>query len=124
MRCQVVNRKQVLSERYIAHDIFDLWRARMASRHQITVLDAEPHLWIAEPEQQRTRPFTRSARRQARVYRLHAQVFDPTNGVTADVVRYAPQNDLDRVKQSLTQRLDTSTSSYDLHVETGLAVAS
>jgi hypothetical protein len=84
--------------RYVPLEIFGLWEHLMATRHGFRVCERSASVWV-EVDEGRAPGQARS--RGDRVTELCLFVFDAREGMLHRTCRYAPTEDLERVRQVL-----------------------
>ena len=89
MRCQVANRYQEASVRYIELDAFKLWEYLMTHKHGLKVGEPTLCLWVDDNEYRRNaNVFDRAGEVEA-VNRIVVDLFDDEYGFSQTVTRYA-----------------------------------
>ena len=126
VRCQVNNRAQELSVRFVEHSLYRLWQYMMANKHQLRVQQASVCLWLPEAEwEQQARLFERAGEVEL-VQRLAIAIYDDSHGFCNTMQRFVLESDSQRVQNLLLARIPEATRStgdFAMEVETGYAVA-
>ena len=126
VRCQVNNRAQQSSVRFVEHSLYRLWQYMMANKHQLRVQQASVCLWLPEAEwEQQARLFERAGEVEL-VQRLAIAIYDDAHGFCNTTQRFVLEGDSQRVQNLLLARIPDVTrrsGDFAMEVETGYAVA-
>ena len=101
VRCVVVNSDGELSQRYVEHNLFHLWRYVMEHRHQVEVLRSEHCLWLPAAEYERQRAYFDQTGRIEMVDRIHVAVFEPDSGIVHAQQRFVALEDASIATEAL-----------------------
>ncbi len=97
VRCQVVNRYQESSIRFVEIGAFKLWEYLMTNKHGLRVGDPGLCLWIADNEYQANANVFDRAGSVEEVDRIVVELFDREYGFSHTSTRYARRNETERV---------------------------
>ena len=97
VRCQVVNRYQETSVRFIEIGAFKLWEYLMTTKHGLKVGEPSLCLWIDDSEYEpNANVFDRAGDVEA-VNRIVVELFDREYGFSQTTTRYARSSETDQV---------------------------
>lgn len=125
VRCVVVNADGELSQRYVEHNLFHLWRYMMEHRHQVEVLRSEHCLWLPAAEYERQRAYFDQTGRIEMVDRIHVAVFDPDSGIVNAQQRFAALEDSGIATDSLLRQYpeaQRTSADFAFEIDSGVAV--
>ncbi len=121
--CQVRNAAGQISERFVDHSEYSLWRFLLEEKHHLNVLGQQACVWVPEEQHRRNENlFSHTAYRQS-VSRVIHQCFDEPNGVTEHRVRYVPTRELDDVAAILEAHFVKQHDYSVLDIEAGAAIS-
>jgi hypothetical protein len=101
MRCQVANRYQEASVRFIELDAFKLWEYLMTHKHGLKVGEPTLCLWVDNDDYERNANVFDRAGEVEPVNRIVVDLFDAEYGFSQTVTRYARAGEFERVIEIL-----------------------
>ena len=107
VRCEVVNRRQESSVRFIEIDAFKLWEYLMTAKHGLKVGQPSICLWIHDNEYQRNASVFERTGEVEPVNRLVVDLFDREYGFSQTITRYARAGETDKVLSILRSHIPT-----------------
>lgn len=119
VRCEVLNRYQETSTRFVEIDAFKLWEYLMINKHGLKVGRPTPCLWIDGEEYQRSaNVFERSGDVEP-VNRIVVDLFDDEYGFSQTTVRYVREAETGQVVEILKSHIharlcDTDACQIDI----------
>lgn len=122
MQCEVVNQNGKATERYVPHEVFDLWRHLLVEKHGLTVIPGAPCVWVPDDECRRHDNLFAHARQQTTVVRLSYERFDPHTGITAKRTRFVPGADEEAVRLLLERHFAGNAEETTVHAVSGQAI--
>jgi hypothetical protein len=112
VRCDVVNRYNESSTRFVALDAFKLWEYLMSHKHGLRVGDPRLCLWVDDDAFRRSASVFERAGAVEPVDRVTVDLFDTEYGFSQTVTRYARTNEtpqlIDILRSHIPPPLDTS----------------
>jgi hypothetical protein len=112
VRCDVVNRYNESSTRFVALDAFKLWEYLMCHKHGLRVGEPRLCLWVDEDAFQRGASVFERAGAVEPVDRVTVDLFDTEYGFSQTVTRYARTNEtpqlVDILRSHIPPPLDAS----------------
>lgn len=101
MRCQVANRYQEASVRYIELNAYKLWEYLMTHKHGLKIGEPTLCLWVdSDAYERNANVFDRAGEVEA-VNRIVVDLFDVEYGFSQTVTRYARAGETERVVEIL-----------------------
>ena len=97
MRCQVVNRYQETSTRFVEIRAFKLWEYLMTTKHGLKVGEPKLCLWIDDSEYEPNANVFDRAGEVEQVNRIVVELFDREYGFSQTTTRYARTSETDQV---------------------------
>jgi hypothetical protein len=97
VRCEVVNRYQESSVRFIEIGSFKLWEYLMTSKHSLKVGDPRLCLWVDDSEYQANANVFDRAGDIEEVDRIVVELFDREYGFSQTSTRYARRSETEQV---------------------------
>jgi len=97
VRCQVVNRYQETSIRFVEISAFKLWEYLMTTKHGLKVGEPSLCLWLDEKEYQNNANVFDRAGEVEEVNRIVVELYDREYGFSQTTTRYARTNETDQV---------------------------
>ena len=125
VRCQVRNRDDELSLRFVEHSLFRLWQYMMANKHDILVHDASVCLWLPEAELQAQPELFQRAGEVDEVQRISFAIYDKETGFCSTLQRFVAAADATRVQELLLRRIPSEakrTGDFAMELESGYTV--
>lgn len=120
MHAQVYNQNGECSERFVDHQIFELWQHLMMQRHGFKVHPAGPLLWLPADELAR-HPELFETHPGIQVTRIACDCYDPDTGITTHKVRFFPTAEQAHLTGLLARHLRQGVSS--VQIDAGQALA-
>ena len=119
VRCQVVNRYQETSIRFIEIGAFKLWEYLMTTKHGLKIGDPTLCLWIDESEYEGNANVFDRAGQVEEVNRILVELFDREYGFSQTTTRYARTNETEQVLEILRSHIpvelrDSESCSIDI----------
>lgn len=113
VRCDVVNRYNEASTRFIALEAYKLWEYLMTHKHGLKVSPPRLCLWLDVPTfQSGSAIFERAGATEA-VDRITVELFDTEYGFSQTVTRYSRTAETDQVIQILRSHIPADLSDSD-----------
>ena len=125
VRCEVVNRRQESSVRFIEIDAFKLWEYLMTAKHGLKVGQPSICLWIHDNEYQRNASVFERTGEVEPVNRLVVDLFDREYGFSQTITRYARAGETDKVLSILRSHIPTEvcgSEECDIDIVSGRVV--
>jgi hypothetical protein len=97
IRCQVTNRYQEASVRFVELDAFKLWEYLMTSKHGLKVGDPRLCLWIDDAEYESNAEVFDRAGDVERVNRIVVDLFDHEYGFSQTITRYTRASETEQL---------------------------
>ena len=97
VRCQVANRYQETSVRFVEISAFKLWEYLMTSKHGLRVSEPSLCLWIDDSEYEPNANVFDRAGEVEQVNRIVVELFDREYGFSQTSTRYARSSETDQV---------------------------
>jgi len=113
VRCEVVNRYQEASVRFVEIDAFKLWKYLMTAKHGLKVGEPSLCLWIADQEYQRNVNVFERAGEAEPVDRIVVDLFDREYGFSQTTTRYARAAESDKVMEILRSHIPAGLCNSD-----------
>jgi hypothetical protein len=107
VRCQVANRYQETSTRFIEIGAFKLWEYLMTTKHGLKIGEPSLCLWIDDDEYQNNANVFDRAGEVEEVNRIVVELFDREYGFSQTTTRYARSNETDQVLAILRSHIPT-----------------
>ncbi|MEM7000988.1 MAG: hypothetical protein AAF529_09380 [Pseudomonadota bacterium] len=79
---EVSNAAGEISDRFVDHQLFALWRALVEDRHGLHIKGCTPCVWLPEGEARRHESLAQHQPFRVDVHRLTFQCFDPATSIT------------------------------------------
>jgi len=113
VRCQVVNRYQETSIRFIEIGAFKLWEYLMTTKHGLKVGEPSLCLWIDEGEYENNANVFDRAGDVEEVNRILVELFDREYGFSQTTTRYARTHETDQVLDILRSHIPKELCNSD-----------
>ncbi len=113
VRCEVINRDDVASVRFVEQDHFRLWQYMMANKHNLIVQGAAPCLWLPEAEYTANSTMFESAGACEAVTRLTFAIYDHYSGLCNTLQRFVPLAETEQVSELLLRRISPDIGGSD-----------
>ncbi len=97
VRCQVVNRYQETSTRFIEIGAFKVWEYMMTNKHGLKVGEPSLCLWVDDSEYENNANVFDRAGEVEKVNRIVVELFDQEYGFSQTTMRYARTSETDQV---------------------------
>lgn len=126
MKCEVRNKKQESSVRFIEWDYFKLWEYLMIHKHGMQVVTRFLHLWLNEEEFIQKAAIYQRFDQIEKVNRLEMLQFDTEYGVFHGTCRYVVDSEIDKVKTILLSHLPShviTNQDFDISITPGYCIA-
>lgn len=118
VRCQVRNRDDESSLRFVEYSQFRLWQYLMANKHGIVVEAAGMGLWLPEGEWGQQSDLFGHAGTSESVLKLHYELFDEDTGLTDIVQRFVIASDFHTLRSKLHSLVPAGLLGTDRCIET------
>lgn len=105
VRCEMRNRQEESSVRYVEHQNFRLWQYLMANKHHLQVDRASLCLWLAESEWNQQPGYFKAAGNNEAVSLLRFELFDAANAINDRIQRFAAKTVAQQLQARLLQRV-------------------
>jgi hypothetical protein len=125
VRCNVHNREDEVSLRFVEHSLFRLWQYMMANKHDIRVFDATVCLWLPEDEMQAQSQLFGQSGRVDEVRRISFAIYDKDSGLCNTMQRFVAAVDSEWVQELLLRRIPNEvrrTGDFAMEMENGFSV--
>jgi hypothetical protein len=113
VRCEVINRDNIASVRFIEQDHFRLWQYMMANKHDLVVQGAAPCLWLPEAEYAANSTLFESAGVCEAVTRLTFAIYDHESGLCNTLQRFVPVDETEHLSELLLRRVSPDIGGSD-----------
>ena len=125
IRCEVTNRNNDASVRFVEHSVYRLWQYMMANKHDIVVNKAAICLWLPDAEWATQSDLFRHAGDTHQVHRISFALYDKDSGLCNTLQRFVPSADSQRVKQLLLRRVPEEvreSGDFAMELDSGHAI--
>ena len=126
VRCEITNRRDETSVRFVEHSLYRLWQYMMTNKHRLRVQQASLCLWLPESEWTAQSALFEHAGQFEPVHRLGIALYDEDNGFCNTMQRFVPEADSQRVRGLLLERIPTDarqSGDFAMELEVGYAIA-
>jgi hypothetical protein len=113
VRCEVINRDNIASVRFVEQDHFRLWQYMMANKHNLIVQGAAPCLWLPEAEYTANATMFESAGACEAVTRLTIAIYDQDSGLCNTLQRFVPLDETEQLSELLLRRISPDIGGSD-----------
>ncbi len=118
VRCQVRNREDQKSLRFVEYGQFRLWQYLMANKHSIVVEAAGMGLWLPEGEWSAHSDLFGQAGSSEPVLKLHYELYDEDTGLADIVQRFVIASDFETLRSRLRSLVPAKLLGTDRCIET------